>query len=249
MEVEWQISGEDVTRVKALDRQQANNPLVRARRAKNLAKTKPQVRRKRFWSQMVSMRLTSVQRSGPNSYVANFIRTEPFPLGYEAACGAKRVETFIAKALKDAGGIRFGNIIARQLAANFHRLEEGEWARALKQCNRLIRPASRATEKEVADYIRETFQGFGPKQSRNFLQALGLTRYEIPIDSRITKWLNEFGFPVHLSAKALADSNYYNFVSDGIQVLCAESDVFPCIFDAAIFALIDGDAWNDDNVI
>jgi hypothetical protein len=36
----------------------------------------------------------------------------------------------------------------------------------------------------VAGYIQETFEGFGPKQSRNLLQALGLTRYEIPIDIR-----------------------------------------------------------------
>ncbi len=249
MEVEWQISDEDVRHVQELVRQQADNALVRERRAKNLSEDKPQVRKKQFWSQMVSMRLTSVQRSGPNSHVANFIRKKPFPLGYDAACGANRVETFVAKTLKDAGGIRHGKTIARQLAWNFHLLEEGEWACALQKCNRLIRPVSRATEKAVADYIQETFQGFGPKQSRNFLQALGLTRYEIPIDSRITKWLNEFGFPVHLSAMALADSNYYNFVSDGIQLLCAESDVFPCVLDAAIFALIDGDAWNDDNII
>jgi hypothetical protein len=31
------------------------------------------------------------------------------------------------------------------------------------------------------------------------LQGLGLTKYEIHIDSRITGWLNEFGLPVALS--------------------------------------------------
>lgn len=248
MDIEWQISRDDVARIRTLDRQQANNPLVRARRAKNLAKVKPQVRRKRFWSQMVSMRLTSVQRSGPNSHVARFIRTDPFPLGYEATCAVESVETFIAKTLKGASGIRHSNIIARQLAGNFQLLADGEWAHALQQCNRLIRPVSRGIEKEVADYIQEMFRGFGPKQSRNFLQALGLTRFEIPIDSRVTRWLNSFGFPVRLSATALADSNYYNFVSEGVQTLCAKSTVFPCILDAAIFALEDGDAWTDGNV-
>jgi hypothetical protein len=35
------------------------------------------------------------------------------------------------------------------------------------------------TEEEVADYIDNHFVGFGPKQARNVLQALRLTRYEI----------------------------------------------------------------------
>ena len=55
----------------------------------------------------------------------------------------------------------------------------------LAQCSRLIGPETpRETEAEVADYINDTFRGFGPKQSRNILQELGLTRYEIPIDNR-----------------------------------------------------------------
>jgi len=49
---------------------------------------------------------------------------------------------------------------------------------------------------------------------------------EIPIDSRLIKWLNEFGFPVRLSASALSDPNYYRFVSQGIQQLCTAADVF-----------------------
>ena len=81
------------------------------------------------------------------------------------------------------------------------------------------------------------------------LQSLGLTRYEIPIDSRLTDWLNEFGFPVRLTATALGDENYYRFISDGIQVLCERSGVLPCIFDAAVFTAGDSVAWTDDNVI
>lgn len=248
MKLDWQISREDVARVKALVNQQTNNPLVQWRRAKNLGKTKPQLRRNEFWCQMVRMRLTSIQRSGPNSHVAKFNRRKPFPLSYKLVCGAKRPETFIAEALKKAGGIRFGNTIAHQLATNFNLLENGEWARVLKECNSLLRPVSSAVEKKVANYVDDRFDGFGPKQSRNLLQALGLTRYEIPIDSRVTEWLNEFGFPVQLSATALADRNYYEFVSKGIQMLCAKSSVYPCILDAAIFAMRDGDGWTDANV-
>ena len=248
MEIKWHISRTDVAKIKAFVRQQANNALVRDRKDRNLAKVKPQVQRERFWSQMVSMRLTSVQRSGPNSHVARFIRSNPFPLAYKLVCAAGSIETLIAKTLKDAGGIRFSDRIARDLSANFRLLETGEWARALQQCNRLTRLVRRSIEQEVAEYVQETFNGFGPKQARNLLQALGLTRYEIPIDSRVTRWLNEFGFPIELSAAALGDSNYYNFVSEGIRTLCERSGVFPCILDAAIFASKDGDSWTDANV-
>jgi hypothetical protein len=112
--------------------------------------------------------------------------------------------------------------------------------------NSLIRPVEPEAESEVAEYLDDRFKGLGPKQSRNLLQGLGLTRYEIPIDSRITKWLNKFGFPFHLSASALTDRHYYRVVSDGIQHVCEAAGVMPCIFDAAVFASYDKAAWSED---
>jgi hypothetical protein len=249
LRIEWHITDDDVDRVKDLLRRQHNNAFVRRRIAWNLAETKPSVEREQFWFHMVGMRLTSAQRSGPASHVARFINTHPFPLRYGEIRIAEDVKSIIVRVLKASGGIRFVSRIAEELASNLQQLEQGEWARALQQCNQLTRPVALATEREVADYIDDTFEGFGPKQSRNLLQALGLTRYEIPIDSRVTDWLNEFGFPVRLSARGLADRNYYNFVSEGIQALCAASGVFPCILDAAVFALRDGDGWNEASVV
>jgi hypothetical protein len=193
------------------------------------------------------MRLTSQQNSSPESPVGRFARAVPFPLSYDAVRESKQIKPFISQVLRDWRGIRFGNVIADQLAKNLSLLEEGEWARALKECNRLTVLVPRSTEVEVASYIQDAFLGFGPKQSRNLLQALALTRYEIPIDSRVTDWLNDFGFPIHLTAAALADINYYNFVSDGVQELCSKCGVLPCVLDAAIFSLKDGDAWTDAN--
>lgn len=86
-----------------------------------------------------------------------------------------------------------------------------------------------------------TFAGIGPKQARNLLQGLGLTRYEIPIDSRISKWLEEFGFPVPLSAAALSDGRYYHFISTAIVELCEHCDVYPCVLDAAVFSSVDNE--------
>ncbi|HEY5911360.1 MAG TPA: hypothetical protein VJA21_12225 [Verrucomicrobiae bacterium] len=49
-----------------------------------------------------------------------------------------------------------------------------------------------------------------------------------------------------MTATALADEEYYCFVLDGVQQLCAASKVFPCILDAAIFSSFDGDRWTKE---
>lgn len=249
MKLHWEIDDNDVARVETLVASQAANALIRARQERNLASEKPAVTKARFWRAMVSMRLTTRQKSGPESHVARFIRLNPFPLSYAEVRAAQSAQRMIAKVLRQAGGIRFGDKIASELAKNLQSLEGALWADTLDQCNRLTKPVPREVEIEVAQHIQMHFLGFGPKQSRNLLQSLGLTRYEIPIDSRLTDWLNEFGFPVRLTATALGDDNYYRFVSDGIQALCERCGVVPCIFDAAVFASRDASVWTDDNVI
>ena len=97
--------------------------------------------------------------------------------------------------------------------------------------------------------MNDELRGFGPKQSRNLLQWIGLSRHEVPLDSRITKWLNEIGFPVRLTAKSLGDRHYYNFVSTGFQTLSEACGIAPCVLDAAIFASYNGDGWTDENVV
>ena len=134
------------------------------------------------------------------------------------------------------------------LLTNLPKFQGDPWSEMLEHLNQLRASPTRDTENEVADYIDRELKGFGPKQARNLLQGLGLTRYEIPIDSRITKWLNGIGFPVHLSSGGLSDRNYYKFVMEGIFQLCSASDVYPCVFDAAVFSSFDGDGWTNKNV-
>ena len=72
--------------------------------------------------------------------------------------------------------------------------------------------------------IQAYLKGLGTKKSRNLLQMLGLSMYEIPIESRITNWLNcKLHFTV--SVTTLQDVNFYYFVSDAIQSLCGKADV------------------------
>lgn len=251
MNLVWLINQDDTKIVKTFVNLHANNHFVKKRSERNLAERNSAVDRKEFWKQMVGMRMTSVQRSGPNSPVARFLRTTKFPLTYErVACETSEIgrRSLIAETLRAHGGIRYYNRIANDLSANFDKLNaEQGWDVTLKKVNSLAPLSEASEERKVARFLQGLLRGFGPKQSRNLLQSLGLTRYEIPIDSRITRWLNSNGFPVTLTSQALSDPGYYEFVLDGIQALCSASDVFPCILDAAIFASFDGDAWTSNN--
>jgi hypothetical protein len=51
-----------------------------------------------------------------------------------------------------------------------------------------------------------------------------------------------------LSATALADRNYYNFVLDGFQKICEACDIYPCVMDAAIFSSFD-EEWPEDKLV
>ena len=78
------------------------------------------------------------------------------------------------------------------------------------------------------------FAGLGPKQSRNLWQWLGMTRYEIPLDSRVTNWVNT-NLTGKIEPKRLNDLRYYESVLDYLQGICHKADVLPCELDAAAF--------------
>lgn len=249
----WTIDQADLDSVKIFVSTYQSNPFVQVRAVRNLRQLKQPVGRLEFWKQMVAARMSSVQRSGANSAVLKLLRTNPFPLSYDQVASLVDVDgprDLIASTIRSHGGIRFPNKIAEDLSNNLDKLNVGNgWVTTLQKVNSLVVPADARKEREVARFLQQLLHGFGPKQSRNLLQSLGLTRYEIPIDSRITKWLRNFDFPVVLNAATLADAEYYEFVLDAVQALCARSGIFPCILDAAIFASFDGGEWTKENVI
>lgn len=249
MKIVWQVYSNDIIKVKKFVELHRNNPFVQQRIQRNLADKKAIISLDEFWFAMVSCLLTTQQRSGPDTPVSHFILTKPFPLSYALCKSQDVLYDFAHEILTNFGGIRRTNRLSKEIATNFSALQQSLWDRTCYVLEELRANLNAQKERKSAEFIDEHFMGFGPKQSRNLLQTLGLTRFEIPIDSRITKWLNEFGFPVTLSASALSDRNYYNFVSDGIQQLCEQSDVYPCVFDAVIFSSYDGDKWVEKDLI
>ena len=248
MEIIWRVGPDEITRLRSFVTVRQENPFVRYRIARNVSGPPTTVEVGLFWERLVGALLTSQQRSGPNSHISQFLRSRPFRLSYDFYAEHQDAEVAGRDKLRIFGGIRFSSRIAEFLARDFALLNEGLWPETRDALESLAGADSPKLERQAADFIRKHFAGFGPKQSRNLLQGLGLTKYEIPIDSRITKWLNDFGFPVYLSAGGLTDPDYYNFVSDGIQALCQQCGVLPCIFDAAVFSSYDT-GWTEDNVL
>ena len=61
-----------------------------------------------------------------------------------------------------------------------------------------------------------------------------MTRYEIPIDSRVMKWINQ-NISLTIEEKKLGSAEYHESVLDHIRSLCAKVGCLPCEPDAAIF--------------
>jgi hypothetical protein len=244
----WVIEPGDIEKVKRFLDQHCASPFVRQRIERNLRKEKLLPSKDEFWHQMVACLLTTQQRSGPRSAVTRLILTKPFPLAYETCCKENDVEAFTKKLLT-AFRLRRTNKIASELAANLRLLEGRFWKKTMDVLDGLRSNQQMSAEREAADFVADNFNGFGPKQSRNLLQSLGLTRYEVPIDSRIIKWLNDLGFPLRLSGPAVANRHYYCFVMDGFQELCWACKVMPCVLDAAIFASFDKEGWTEENIV
>ena len=248
MKIYWHVDPSEIEKVQSFLKSHQDKPVVTDRIAQNLRDDKPTITKEEFWHRMVVCLLTTQQRSGPNRAADRFSKQTPFPLRYDACVRqGDLLNSFAWHELTNFGGLRFIGRTAGELVENLHYLEiNGGWDQTMSALDKLRLNQTVECEREAADFIEDKFDGFGPKQSRNLLQCLGLSRYEIPLDSRITKWLNDFGFPVFLSAESLADRNYYGFVSAGFQRLCHECGVVPCVLDAAICASCENDGSTDE---
>jgi hypothetical protein len=180
MELVWRISPKDVAAVRLFYKQQQQNPFVQKRIATNLRTKKAAVTKEEFWTVMVGCLLTTQQRSGPDSAVSRLLLTTPFPLSHDVCCKKKDLAGFVTKILSDFGGLRRTMNIGKELAANDAFLQHGGWEITVAHLDAVRRESTPKTERIAAEFIDDHFAGFGPKQSRNLLQGLGLSRHEVP---------------------------------------------------------------------
>lgn len=259
----WTFEASEISSVEEIVTEFESNPFVVRRIEQNIEQPPPDVSRHRIWSAHLVAQLTSQQRSGPESVVTKFLNEQIDALSLQRCREAEDVQEFVTETLSDFGGFRFYNKIGEACKKNLQLLEQNErqgWGKLERELQQLQKVRQRAPkpgdaerEREVCHYVYEELGGtglhrIGPKQSRNLLQILGLTRYETPLDSRITRWLNEnLKLPYRLSAGGLSEPAFYDFHMDLVQAICEETDIVPCVFDAAVFTSYSPD-WSGETV-
>ncbi|MGA3162064.1 MAG: hypothetical protein ABSC77_12680 [Terracidiphilus sp.] len=191
-----------------------------------------------FWFELVAALLSSQQRSEENTPLDRFYKLKPFPLSLQTYTELTDIQ--VEDILKT---FRFHGRITSQLRKN-HNFLFGKgmgWQEIESGLNKLLVQRNSAPsvshkeiERNVAQLLANRLKGVGPKQSRNLLQALGLTRYEIPLDSRVVGWLREnLGWLI--CVEGLSDNAYYEELLDRVQSSCESAGVLPTVFDAAAF--------------
>lgn len=239
MNLTWQVSPEDAQKVKDFLASQGGNRWYLDRIALVENGKPPKVTKDEIWKAMIYCLLTTQQNSSKTSPITRFHRQENFPLSYTVCLQEQNLAQKVTQTLTTFGGIRRTHRIAEELATNLCRLEDGAWDEQLRGLNSLCCSDDPKLERHTARQIAKDLKGFGPKQFRNLLVELNLARNEIPIDSRIIKWLNTLPFPVHLNQTALSDPDVYELILDGFQALAKAAGVLPTVLDAAVFGSFD----------
>ena len=235
MQLRWHFSERDATRLRSFVASQSSKRLVLERQRRNVDRKDIDISASSTWRVLVGCLTTSQQPSGDNSKVARFLGTDNPVLDLEACSKAKRLAKTASRSLS-AAGLRRNIIIGEQLAQAVENFNGPTWRELQDSMKSLVSHTTLAKERDSASLFRSTFSGIGPKQSRNLIQWIGLSRYVVPLDSRFTRHLHEIDFPVPASAATLQDETYYRFVEDGIQHVAKEAGVYPCIYDACVFA-------------
>jgi hypothetical protein len=238
-----------------------STPYLELRRERNVDGEAPAVTRERIWQAHLIGLMTTQQSSGPESAVAKFLSEQSRDLSLDACREADDVESYVVGVLQESPySVGFHTRIGKSCAVNLERLERdggAGWERLEAELNRLVEcrnqhpdPTHADVEREVARFLHAELAGeglrwIGQKQSRNMLLMLGLSRYEIPLDSRLDSWTSSnFDQPSILADQSIDE--YYAIAVDLLQEACIEADVLPCLFDAAAFA--DGDEWDRETL-
>lgn len=245
----------DINAIQEIVRQRSHRRFVAMRIERNVSGTLPRLDKEALWHVHMMCLLTTQQRSGPNSPINQILNKTPFPLSLERCRNADTGE-IVLSTLREVKGVRFAPKISQRAVQNLSELENGGWRGLMAwvdrlQVQRLEAPNEQhyVLERQAANYMAGNYQGFGPKQSRNFWQSLGLTRYEFVLDSRVLRWLRDQEFPIPLSSMGLGEEDYYCFVSNILRQLCIEAGVLPCVFDAAVFDSNDTEEWPLDTIV
>lgn len=235
MKIDWNINEDDVKKIADFVKQQSGEHIAN-RIARNINFQGLLVNRDTILYSLLYSLLLSSLKTDNYLHIDSITTSARYNFQYLTIKDVADIESYVPEILKMHGLALDLKKAPEYFANNYYLLESKNWELVDRLIRKLCIKESKKAEREIADYIEKLFKGFGPCEARVFLQTLGLTKFEIPIDSVISEWLNNFGFPVKLSPISLQDRDFYHFVSDGIQLLCNRAEVYPCVLEAAIHA-------------
>ena len=121
MKIEWLIEKEDIFKIKTFVNSKVNNEFVQNRIQKNVSlKSIPKVGINEFWECMIVCLMPTQQKVGPDSQVAKFTKTKPFPLNfYVCSQNSRTLAEYVENILKKFGGIRFIRNIGKEVMFNY----------------------------------------------------------------------------------------------------------------------------------
>ena len=228
----WTIDNTVLENIRKVIIDNIDSKLAKERKSKNIEKRGIDLSKNNVWKILVGCEITSRQKSGENSPTDQLLKSgsKLFDFNY-----CKNNHNFIIEELKKFNLRRY-NTIAEWLILIIKEWELGEWDILQQKLTLLKKYHSKEDEKQVIDYLRSgKYKGLGLKQSRNFLQWLGLSIYEIPIDSRVIKVLENCGCNFVPGPKALQDDATYEYLENGLQMISEELQILPCELDACFF--------------
>lgn len=247
MEAAWNITEDDIRRWSEFVKANENKSLPQRRYLRNIKKIGVDLSKRTVWQTIVGCQVTTQQRSGPGSNVSKFLESSS-PVLDPSACRKSASLTKLIATECTKAGLRRRNQISSNLVNIFEYLENGGWRELFIRLETLESYTTSQKERAVVSYILDygTFPGLGQKQARNFIQWLGLSRYEIPIESRVLKCMRQLGANFVPKATALTDESVYLFVQGALQEVAKRIGIYPCQLDACIFASFDVD--NDEEI-
>lgn len=120
---------------------------------------------------------------------------------------------------------------ARYAVSNRNFIKKQGEEKILKKINS-CEVGNSSSEEKTCVFLQK-LKGIGPKQSRSILQYLGLSHYQVPIDSSVLKQLELSG--IDITDAKLDKERDYQETQTVIWNISKELNVLPCVFDAIGF--------------
>lgn len=183
MEITWTFDEADIAACRQFIASQSTQPHVLERRRRNIRRTGIDISPSMVWRALVGCLITTRARSGPGTAVSQFLKSEVALLDVHACLGSNKIRSLAKHALVSAG-LRRSNVVSKQVEHAVKQFRGESWKRLAASLNTIRKYPSLRKEREVAAVAQEMFKGLGPKQSRNFIQWIGLSRYVVLFAAR-----------------------------------------------------------------